>query len=70
MNDDNASSKSGPVDEVEFENIVRERAYQLWEVAGSPPNASMEFWLRAREIIEAEHSHVGTISPDPPSGSN
>ena len=33
-----------------FEARVRERAFQLWQEAGSPENSADEFWHRARAI--------------------
>ena len=36
----------------EFEGRVRDRAYHLWEAAGSPVGNPDEFWHRAREIEE------------------
>jgi hypothetical protein len=54
MNGDNSSEKRRPMDQQELEHLIRERAHQLWEAAGSPAERSMEFWLRARELVEAE----------------
>jgi hypothetical protein len=54
MNDNNSSEKRQPLDQQELEHLIRERAHQLWEAAGSPAERSMEFWLRARELVEAE----------------
>lgn len=47
------------------ERRVRERAYQLWEQAGYPPDRSDEFWYRARQEIESDIPPVG----DAPGGS-
>ncbi len=54
MNDDKPSEKRQPLDQQELEHLVRERAHQLWEAAGSPAEQSMEFWHLARELVEAE----------------
>jgi hypothetical protein len=54
MNDNNSSEKRQPLDQQELEHLIRERAHQLWEAAGSPAERSMEFWHRARELVEAE----------------
>ena len=38
------------------EQHIRERAYALWERAGSPPNRELEFWLQAEdELVGPEH---------------
>ena len=52
-NEQDVPPQTAPPDALELENLVREKAYQLWEAAGRPMNASMEYWLQAREIIEA-----------------
>lgn len=31
---------------------VRARAYELWQAAGSPPEADREFWFRAEAEID------------------
>jgi hypothetical protein len=61
MNEENAPTPPGHIDEFEFEHMVREKAYQLWEAAGSPPNSSM--------ILEAQRSQDGAISPSACAGS-
>ncbi len=43
----------------DIERRVRERAYQLWEAAGYPPNQSDEFWYRARQEIEDDVGPIG-----------
>jgi len=43
----------------DIERRVRERAYQLWEEAGYPPDRSDEFWYRARQEIESDIPPVG-----------
>ena len=35
------------------EQRVRERAYRLWEQAGSPEGQSEQFWLQAEAEISA-----------------
>ncbi|MDP9096864.1 MAG: DUF2934 domain-containing protein [Pseudomonadota bacterium] len=37
-----------------IEQHIRERAYSLWEKEGSPPGRDLEFWERARLLMEAE----------------
>jgi hypothetical protein len=43
-----------PEAEPEADQAVRKRAFQMWELEGSPPGREEEYWLRARERIEAE----------------
>ena len=37
-----------------LENLIRIRAYELWERAGCPDGRSWEFWFAARREIEGE----------------
>lgn len=40
------------------ENVVRERARELWEQHGCPQGRDHEFWLRAeRELVESSSRH-------------
>ena len=40
------------------ENVVRDRARDLWEQHGCPQGRDDEFWLRAeRELVESSSSH-------------
>ena len=39
-----------------IEEMIRKRAYQLWEQAGCPDGRSYEFWFAARTEIEAAQS--------------
>ena len=36
------------------EELIRDRAYQLWEEAGSPPGDGIDFWLIAENQWESE----------------
>lgn len=36
------------------ENLIRERAYLLWEQAGQPDGTGEEFWFAAVESVAAE----------------
>ncbi len=57
-----------------YEDRIRERAYALWERAGSPSTHSQDFWRKAeRELAEEkgldvvqQASSVG--QPVPPAG--
>lgn len=40
------------------EQRVRERAYRLWERAGSPEGKSEEFWLQAEAEISGEEKDL------------
>ncbi|HLK70766.1 MAG TPA: DUF2934 domain-containing protein [Steroidobacteraceae bacterium] len=44
------------------EQMVRERAYALWEQAGRPDGRENEFWHRARQqlMTEGDHSRSST----------
>jgi len=39
-----------------IEEMIRKRAYELWEQAGCPDGRSYEFWFAARAEIEAAQS--------------
>jgi hypothetical protein len=39
-----------------IEEMIRKRAYELWEQAGCPDGRSYEFWFAARTEIEAVQS--------------
>jgi hypothetical protein len=54
MSDDNSSEKRRPPDQQEIGHLIRERAHQLWEAAGSPADRSTEFWHCACELIETK----------------
>lgn len=38
----------------DLEQLIRERAHQLWESDGRPEGRDEEYWHRARELINAE----------------
>lgn len=45
-------SFSKDIKEMPSEDMVREKAYLLWEAAGCPEGDGVEFWVRAeRELI-------------------
>ena len=34
-------------------DVIRDRAYELWELAGKPPGDGVEYWIKAEdEILE------------------
>lgn len=39
-----------------LEQQIREQAYALWEKEGSPEGRDLEFWERARLMVEASSS--------------
>jgi hypothetical protein len=48
------------------ESKIREKAYELWEQAGSPEDGPSEtYWHRARSLLEAQE---GTTGDDPSDG--
>ena len=53
------------------EQLIRERAYALWEAEGSKPGHDLEYWERARELVGmSQSSGAGQLpvpSPDDPS---
>jgi hypothetical protein len=38
------------------EQLVRERAYHLWEADGKPHGRDVEYWQRARELVALEEN--------------
>lgn len=38
------------------ENLIRERAYHLWEADGCPEGRAHEYWVRAKESMSSEGS--------------
>jgi hypothetical protein len=52
----------------EIEDVIRRRAYELWQQAGCPEGRSDEFWHAARAEIEGEgegahEAPVGELGP-------
>ncbi len=47
------------------ENLIRERAYRLWEEDGRPEGRDLEFWERARELIGMEESAGAGLLDNP-----
>lgn len=43
------------------EQEIRERAYSLWQMAGSPEGREEEFWIKAKEQLIKEN---GTMDVD------
>jgi hypothetical protein len=39
---------------VDREELIRERAYLLWQADGAPEGRADEYWHRARELMEDE----------------
>lgn len=52
------------LDGQEFEDQVRQRAYQLWEQEGRPEARSDEFWFRAMQELRGAPEADGP-SPSP-----
>jgi len=49
------------------QQLIRKRAYHLWEADGCPDGQADEFWERARELVGIEASaHAGEL-PNPAS---
>jgi hypothetical protein len=57
-----------------LEDRIRERAYALWERAGSPSTHSQDFWRKAeRELaeergIDVSQQSASVTQPVPPAG--
>jgi hypothetical protein len=45
------------------EHRVRERAYHLWEADGKPHGRDVEYWERARELVNTEETVANGKSP-------
>jgi hypothetical protein len=52
-------------DEQTQEQVIRERAYQLWEEEGRPDGHADEFWERARFLVGIEHNPEAGTLPNP-----
>ena len=48
-----------------WEELVRERAYRIWERAGSPEGHAEQFWLMAEEELLAEGYSRPGAAPRP-----
>jgi hypothetical protein len=40
--------------EPEIEELIRTRAYAIWEQEGRPDGKHLEHWLRAKRLVAAE----------------
>ncbi len=49
------------------QQLIRERAYHLWEADGSPHGRHEEYWERARELVGMEQSGNAGQLPNPAS---
>ena len=47
------------------EELIRERAYALWEADGSPHGSDKEYWERARELVGMQQSAGAGQMPVP-----
>ena len=54
------------------EQVIRERAYGIWERQGCPERQGLDHWLQAETEIENEEAlgirHEGELEPPLPSG--
>lgn len=48
-----------------WEELVRERAYRIWERQGSPDGHAEQFWLMAEEELIAEGATRPGAVPEP-----
>jgi hypothetical protein len=46
------------------EEKIRERAYELWELAGKPEGEAQDHWRQARVQLEAETQPPGSNTLD------
>jgi Protein of unknown function (DUF2934) len=51
----------------DFEQTVRVRAYELWEIAGRPNERSDEFWLIAEAELKPQEESAAKPPASPPS---
>jgi hypothetical protein len=49
-----------------IEEMIRKRAYELWEQAGCPDGRSYEFWFAARAEIEVQAGTAAGREPGAP----
>jgi hypothetical protein len=49
----------------DMENVIRKRAYELWEQAGRPEDRSDEFWFAARFESECREETGETLPGAP-----
>ena len=49
-----------------WDELVRERAYRIWERMGSPDGHADQFWLMAEEELIAEGVSRPGAAPEPP----
>lgn len=50
----------------EFQDRVREAAYLMWEAAGRPVGAAMQFWIDAeKQVLEAMKTATEAFMPAP-----
>ncbi len=54
---------SDMLDSVGFEEIVRARAYALWESEGCPAGRDAEHWLRSEEAARRELTPAPAAAP-------
>ena len=47
------------------DEIIRERAYHLWESEGRPEGRAAEYWERASELVQMEESGNPGQLPNP-----
>lgn len=47
------------------DELIRERAYALWEADGSPSGNDLEYWERARELVGMSQSAGAGQKPVP-----
>ncbi len=52
-------------DDPEREQLIRERAYALWEADGKPHGNDLEYWERARELVAMSQSAGAGQKPIP-----
>lgn len=45
------------------DEMIRYRAYLLWEAAGSPAGKEMDYWLKAEVDIKSELVRTGAKKP-------
>lgn len=51
----------------DLEHRIREKAFQIWQMDGSPEGREEHYWYLARDLIEAEVEAEAKASKHPPS---
>ena len=48
---------------IDIEDLIRQRAYELWEQSGKVQGSEMEFWLEAETEIKQAEAGTAPAAP-------